>query len=81
LEVYLEITTQKSINSILRLKQVCELTGLKRSTVYNRMADGMFPKQFPLGGRAVGWLASDVDSWISHVVQTGRASGNGLVQL
>lgn len=76
----MEITPQRTLNSILRLKQVCELTGLKRSTVYNRIAEGSFPKQFPLGGRAVGWLASDVDSWINRIVEMGRFGGNRMVQ-
>ena len=66
----------KTGHSFLRLKQVCEITGLKRSSVYSRIAEGAFPKQFPLGGRAVGWLASEVDSWITRVVEMGRTGGN-----
>lgn len=77
----MEVKTQPNHNSILRLTQVCELTGLKRSTIYSRIADGAFPKQFPLGGRAVGWLASDVDSWINRIVEMGRMGGNRLVQI
>ena len=71
--------TNKSIQ-ILRLRQVSELTGLKRSSLYNRIAAGLFPKQFPLGGRAVGWLASEVESWITGQVAASRNQGNRLVQ-
>ena len=64
---------------ILRLKQVCALTGLKRSSLYNRIAEGAFPKQFSLGGHAVGFLASEVEAWITQVAAS-RNLENGLVQ-
>jgi prophage regulatory protein len=70
--------TSRSIQ-ILRLKQVSEMTGLKRSSIYNRIAEGLFPKQFPLGGRAVGWLATEVEEWISQVAAS-RCQENRLVQ-
>ena len=39
---------------ILRRRVVQERTGLSRSTIYLRMAQGSFPKSVPLGVRAVG---------------------------
>lgn len=52
---------------ILRRKQVEDKTGLARSTIYKRIADGKFPKQINLGGaRAIGWLESDIDDWINQ---------------
>jgi len=53
---------------VLRLPDVKSETGLSRSALYQRIADGTFPKQINLGGRAVGWLASDVESWIKERV-------------
>lgn len=38
-------------NTILRLPAVKTLTGLSRSTIYLRMADGTFPKAVSLGGK------------------------------
>ena len=52
---------------ILRLPEVEAITGLKKSTLYRRMAAGEFPQQVKLGGsscRAVGWLAEEVYAWI-----------------
>ncbi|TFW21818.1 AlpA family transcriptional regulator [Pseudomonas putida] len=49
---------------ILRMKTVIEITGLARSTVYKYVAEGVFPKPLSLGGRSVGWLESEVHSWI-----------------
>lgn len=39
---------------ILRLQEVCSRTGLSRSVVYDRVAQGTFPRQLHLGPRAVG---------------------------
>jgi prophage regulatory protein len=47
-----------------RLETVKELTGLGRSAIYQYIAEGTFPKQVPLGGRAVGWLSDEIDAWI-----------------
>lgn len=37
----------------IRLKEVMHVTGLGRSSIYNYMAEGRFPKTVLLGGRAV----------------------------
>jgi prophage regulatory protein len=47
-------------DTILRLPAVRTSTGLSRSTIYLRIAQGVFPKPVSLGGRAVGWPASEV---------------------
>jgi prophage regulatory protein len=47
-------------HNILRLPAVKASTGLSRSTIYLRIAQGEFPRPVSLGGRAVGWPASDV---------------------
>ncbi|MFC3725937.1 AlpA family transcriptional regulator [Neoaquamicrobium sediminum] len=50
--------------TILRREAVESATGLPRSTLYHFMKLGDFPKPVPIGGRAVGWLSSDIDAWI-----------------
>ena len=47
-------------HSILRLPAVKASTGLSRSTIYLRIAQGVFPRPVSLGARAVGWPASEV---------------------
>lgn len=50
---------------ILRLKEVMQLTGLSRSTIYAEIAKSNFPKQVPLtGARSVGWLESELVRWV-----------------
>jgi prophage regulatory protein len=48
--------------TILRRKQVQARIGLSRSSLYLRIAEGIFPKPVSLGARAVGWPASEVEA-------------------
>ncbi len=60
--------------NILRLPAVKKRTGLSRSTIYLRMSKGDFPSAISLGGRAVGWLESEVNDWISrHIEASGKS--------
>ncbi|WP_212810495.1 AlpA family transcriptional regulator [Pseudomonas sp. Ost2] len=49
---------------IIRLKEVMDLTGLARSTIYKFISGDSFPKPISLGDRCVGWLESEVHDWI-----------------
>lgn len=49
---------------IIRLKEVIDLTGLARSTIYKFISGDLFPKPISLGDRCVGWLESEVHDWI-----------------
>ncbi len=58
--------------TILRLPQVIARTGLSRSTIYAKVAAGEFPEPINLGGRAVGWLADEVEAWLVARVEATR---------
>ena len=49
---------------LIKLKEVIEKTSLGRSTIYEFMTKGTFPKQVSLGVKSVAWLESEVDDWI-----------------
>ncbi|MEE8241409.1 MAG: AlpA family transcriptional regulator [Nitrospirales bacterium] len=51
--------------SILRLKDLQQRVKLSRSTIYAKIAAGDFPSPITLGPRAVGWLESDIQKWIT----------------
>ena len=51
------------VGSVLRREEVERVTGLPRSTIYDYMAAGTFPKPIKLGARSVGWLESEVQAW------------------
>jgi prophage regulatory protein len=60
------------ISKFLRLPQVEQTTGLSKSTIYARIAEGTFPKQIPIGPRLVVWVESDIQNWISEQVSAAR---------
>jgi prophage regulatory protein len=60
---------------ILRLPQVCEMTGFGRSMIYRMEAELRFPKRVKIGTRAVGWLESEVQAWLVNKIAASRAQG------
>jgi prophage regulatory protein len=65
---------QTTPKRLMRLPEVKRITGLSKSSIYDRMNEGIFPKSVPLGGRTVGWVESEVDEW----VETRIASRGGI---
>lgn len=51
---------------VMRRKQVQEAVGLSKSTLYAMIRAGDFPAPIRLGARAVGWLESEVEEWITR---------------
>lgn len=64
-------------SKIIRLPEVMEMVGLKRSSIYSYMNDGQFPKSIPLGGRSVGWLESEIEQWLHSKIQARSESSRG----
>ena len=60
------------MSKIIRLSSVIDQTGLSRSSIYKFIQDESFPKQIPLGERAVGWVKSEVDDWIAARIDKSR---------
>jgi prophage regulatory protein len=58
--------------SILRLKEVCKVTGFGRSFIYQLQAEQRFPHSIKIGARAVGWLESEVREWINSRIRVSR---------
>lgn len=54
----------ETVMRIIRLREVMDLTGLARSTVYKHIEEGTFPKPVALGGRSVGWVEQEVQDWV-----------------
>jgi prophage regulatory protein len=54
------------MSRIIRRPEVLRLTGLKKSQLDVAIKDGRFPKSFPIleGGRAQGWLESEIFGYI-----------------
>ena len=69
----------------LRLREVCNLTGLSRTTLWRLERAGSFPSRILLSKNSVGWLAEEVSAWlasrprgVNRIVRTpiGRSRSN-----
>lgn len=47
-------------NAILRIPAAKSQSGYSRSTIYLRIAQGLWTRQISLGPRAVGWPANEI---------------------
>ena len=70
----LQIVSADMAVQILRLPQVCAVTGLKRSMIYKLEAERRFPNRIKIGERAVGWIESKVRTWVAMRIAESRAS-------
>ena len=61
-------------HKLLRLPEVKATTGLSKSTIYARIAEGTFPKQITLGPRLVVWGESDIQNWIGLQIQASTSA-------
>ncbi|MES0056581.1 AlpA family transcriptional regulator [Mesorhizobium sp. M0078] len=53
---------------IIRLKTVLARTGLSRSTIYRKIAEGTFPAQIKISVNGAGWRESDINRWVADPV-------------
>ena len=54
----------KAPTTILRLEEVIRRTGLCKSSIYETMRVGDFPKPLKLTARARGWRELDIERWL-----------------
>ena len=67
-------------SQLLRLKEVLDIVGFGRSTLYVLVATGNFPAPVRIGRRAVAWRARDVSAWIEARPQTRTGSARNEVE-
>lgn len=65
-------TTQPQTPRIIRLSEVVARVGLCRASIYNLIKAGDFPAQIQLGTNSVGWVESEVQSWIDNRIAASR---------
>lgn len=56
---------------LLRLAEVIVMTGLSRSTIYELIAAGVFPRPIRIGARAVRWYEQEVLDYIGSRPRAG----------
>jgi prophage regulatory protein len=58
----------------LRLPEVKSRTGKSSSTIYAEIAAGKFPKPIKIGPNTSGWVESEVDDHLRHLIEKARAA-------
>jgi prophage regulatory protein len=48
---------------LLRLREVRERTGKAKSTIYQEIKEGTFPRPRRIGKRAVAWRENDINAY------------------
>ena len=66
--------TDQTADHLLRVSEVAQLVGLKRATIYKRLAAGDFPVPLRISPGAVRWVHSEVIGWVKS---RPRATGDG----
>lgn len=75
------LNTQTS-HHIIRLKELCKMLGLSKSTIYDKQNpksprfDPSFPQKINLGARAVGWFFLEVEAWLNSMRNKSVLGGN-----
>ena len=64
-----------SLYSVIKMKELVGVVGLSRSYIYALQAGGEFPRPIRLvkGGRATGYLRSEIDDWLKGRIDATRS--------
>ncbi len=57
-------TNVDSSDRIIRVREVIEMTGLSRSSIYLLIKKGDFPAQVKLSTRSSGWFRREIKNWV-----------------
>ena len=57
---------------LLRLRDVIKMTSLTRTTIYNYMSEGKFPKNIHLGPKISVWIEREIQEWINSKILLNR---------
>ncbi len=48
----------------IKLPTVMDLTGYRRTSIFDKVAEGSFPAPVKLGPRAVAWVSEEIEEWM-----------------
>lgn len=54
-------------NKLLRIGQVLDIVGVKKSTWYELVKQGKAPKPMRLSHKWSAWDSKDIDNWVSEL--------------
>jgi len=62
------------MQTILKIDEVTDRTGISKSSIYAQVKDGTFPPPFKLGERAIRWTDSEITEWINQRILASRGT-------
>lgn len=63
------------MTKFLRLSEVLTRTGMSRSTLYEQISAGAFPKPVKVSSRTNGWPETDYEAWAAErIAERGEAA-------
>ena len=62
----------EKIRRLIRLPSVLNQVGLGRTSVYEKIKVGNFPKPIHIGPRAVAFDSEAVDKWVEKTIEEGK---------
>ncbi|GLX77722.1 hypothetical protein tinsulaeT_10620 [Thalassotalea insulae] len=57
-----------NFQKIIRKPDVLNITGFSKSTLYNRIKDGLWPSPISLGSRAIGFVQAECEAVLSAMI-------------
>ena len=65
---------------LIRISEVCHITGLGKTSIYDLMKKGLFPVRIKFSARAAMWPESAVMAWIHATASEAQAQQPGGAQ-
>src|ERR1700687_5865178 len=59
---------------MLRLAQVIDITGLRKTKIYELQSEGRFPMRVQITAHSVGWIEEEVQAWLARRGVPGNAA-------
>lgn len=56
----------------LRLKEVLDICGKSRSSIYEAIRRGEFPRPVKLGENSSAWIDTEIDAWMRDCIRASR---------
>lgn len=72
LAVAIDMRNRLALRKMIRMTDVLKVVPLSKSTIYDRMGAGTFPRSKDLGGGVVAWYEDEVSAWQQACPDTGN---------
>ena len=60
------------MTKFISMRQLKDLVGLSKTTIYKRISTGAFPRAVPLGPKRVVFIETEIEAWMRNQIRVGR---------